>query len=512
MFLDAITSVFQPDILLYLILGVGSGIIIGALPGLTATMAVALILPLTFGMNAAGAMLLLIGVYKGAIYGGAIPAILLRTPGTPASAAAVQDGYAFSERGESGRALGIATVASFIGGIISVIVVILVAPQLATFALRFSAPEFFLLALFGLSIISTVSGGNMLKGVLVGLLGVFLSTIGIDAITGVSRFTFGNINLLNGVQFIPAMIGLFALSEVLTNIESMTGTPMTRQKVTKVIPNWTDMKAIFKTSGVAGLIGTFIGIIPGAGADIAAFVSYNFAKQTSKTPEKFGTGVTEGIASAEAGNNGLTGGALIPMLTLGIPGDAVTAILIGALTIQGLQPGPLLFTEHRTLMYTIFVGMILANIFMLLLGLSSLKLFSRVLSIPKSVLTPIIFILCIVGSFAINMNFFDVGIMMVFGVLGYLMKKLDFPIAPMVLGMILGPMAESNFRRALIMSSGSYSVFFASPISIAFILMTIISFVLPILRNAREKRAALAGGPATFVDEQGEVETDQFDN
>jgi len=498
--LEILGSVLQPTTLLFLILGVGSGIIIGALPGLTATMAVALILPLTFGMNAAVAMLMLIGVYKGAIYGGSISAILLRTPGSPASAATVMDGFSFSERGESGRALGIATVSSFVGGIISVIVVILVAPQLAQFALRFSAPEFFLLAVFGLSIISSVSGTHVAKGLLIGLFGILISMVGIDAITGFPRFTFGNVNLLSGIQFIPAMIGLFALSEVLSNIETISTSATSKQRVTRVIPTGSDIKTILRTGGISGLIGTFIGIIPGAGADIGAFVSYNFAKQTSRHPERFGTGITEGIASAEAGNNGVTGGALIPMLTLGIPGDAVTAILIGALTIQGLQPGPLLFTEHRPLMYSIFIGMIIANILVLILGLSSLKMFSKILSIPKNVLTPIIFILCIVGSYAINRNFFDVGVMMVFGVLGYLMKKLEFPIAPAVLGMILGPMAEANFRRALIMSSGDYGVFFSSPISIGFILLTLVTLVLPSIRNYRARRALVNAEVASIDD------------
>lgn len=480
---EVFSQIMDPMLLLYLFLGVAGGIFAGALPGLTATMSVALVLPLTFGMPPAAGILLLIGVYKGAIKGSAIPSILLKTPGTPASAATVMDGYEFAKRGEAGRALGISTTSSTLGGLISCVVVILVAPQLATFALRFSSPEFFLLAVFGLTIIASVSGKNMAKGVLVGFLGMLISMIGIDSVTGFSRYTFGNVNLLGGISFIPAMIGLFAMTEVFSNVEDLNQKTMKTQKVSKIIPNKSDLKAIFKTGGIHGVIGTIIGIIPGAGAEIAAFVSYSIAKQTSKNPEKFGTGVVEGIIAPESSSNAQTGGALIPMLTLGIPGDATTAVLIGALTIQGLQPGPLLFQEQPVLLYTIFVGMFIANIFMLILGLSTINIFTKILSIPKSILTPIIIILCVVGSYAINMNFFDVYVMFGFGLLGFFMKKLDVPIAPATIGLILGPMAERHFRTALIMSGGDMSIFVSSTISIVFILLIIGTLVLPIIKN-----------------------------
>ena len=473
----------SPLIFVLLFFGVAAGITIGVMPGLTATMAVALILPITFGMSASYGILLLIGVYKGAIFGGYIPAILLKTPGTPASAATAQDGYEFAKRGEAGRALGIGAVASFVGGIISVFFVILIAPQLARFALQFSSPEFFMLAVFGLTIISGVSGKSMTKGLLVGFLGIIISTIGIDIITGYTRYTFGNINLLGGVPFIPALIGLFAMSEALANVETIYQKTMEAQKVDRIIPTKEDLKRTYKSSGVAGVIGTFIGIVPGAGAEIAAFVTYNVAKQTAKKPEEFGTGVLEGIAAPESANNASTGGALIPMLTLGIPGDATTAILIGALTIQGLQPGPLLFQDHPVLVYTIFVGMLLANIFMLILGLSTVRLFSKVLAIPKTLLIPIIMILSIVGSYAINMNFFDIWVMMFFGILGYIFKKLDMPIAPITIGLVLGPLAERHFRTSLIMSGGELSIFFNSPIAIFFLVMSIVTIFLPILRK-----------------------------
>ena len=490
---DVFSQIMDPMLLLYLFLGVAGGIFAGALPGLTATMSVALVLPLTFGMPPAAGILLLIGVYKGAIKGSAIPSILLKTPGTPASAATVMDGYEFAKRGEAGRALGLSAIASTIGGLISCVVVILVAPQLARFALRFSSPEFFLLAVFGLTIIASVSGKNMAKGVLVGFLGMMLSMIGIDIVTGFSRYTFGNVNLLGGISFIPAMIGLFAMTEVFSNIEDLKQKVMKTQRVSNLIPNRQDLKSLFKTGGIHGVIGTFIGIIPGAGAEIAAFVSYSLAKQTSKNPEAFGTGIVEGVIAPESSSNAQTGGALIPMLTLGVPGDATTAVLIGALTIQGLQPGPLLFQDHPVLVYTIFVGMFIANVFMLLIGLTTINLFAKILSIPKSVLTPIIIILCVVGSFAINMNFFDVYVMFAFGVIGYFMKKLDVPIAPATIGLILGPMAERHFRTALIMSGGEMNIFFSSPISIVFIILIIGTLVLPFVRKRFAAKVAAAG-------------------
>ena len=479
MLLEVLTNVFTVQIFLFIIMGVFTGICIGSLPGLTATMGVALVLPLTFGMEATPGILLLIGVYVGAIYGGSISAILLRTPGTPAAAATVLDGYEFSKRGESGRALGISTISSFIGGVVSVMALWLISPQLAKLALRFNAPEFFLLAVFGLSIIASISGSSLAKGVLCGGLGIALSFIGIDGITGYPRFTFGNINLLSGMSFIPVMIGLFAMSQAFSTVENIFTTDEVSQKVTKVWPTKPDWKIILKTAPISGLIGTFIGIVPGAGAEIGAFVSYSQAKRFSNHPELFGTGIPEGIAAPEAGNNGVTGGALIPMLTMGVPGDAVAAILIGALTVQGLQPGPLLFTEHTTLVYSIFLGMFVANVTMLILGLSSLKFFVKILSIPKSILTPMIFVLCVVGSYAINTNFFDVGIMLFFGIIGYFMQKADVSVSPAVLGLILGPMAESNFRRALLMSEGSYSIFFASPIAWVFLILTIFTLVMP---------------------------------
>lgn len=474
MVLEVLQSAFHPLVLLYMVAGTMAGICIGALPGLTATMGVALLLPLTFGMDAVSGILMLLGIYVGAIYGGSISAILLHTPGTPASAATAIDGYEFTKRGEAGRALGIATMGSYVGGIVSCICLLLISPQLAKLALKFSSAEFFLLAVFGLCIISNISGKDIWKGLICGFLGILTASIGIDSVTSYIRFS-DNVNLLSGVQYIAVMIGLFAMSQAFETIEDIFSKDEVTVKVTKLLPTKEDMKTIMRTSTITGLIGTIIGIIPGAGADIGSFVGYNTAKGFSKNKELYGKGAPDAVAASEGGNNGVTGGALIPMLTLGVPGDAVAAIMIGALTIQGLTPGPMLFQENKVLVYTIFVGMFVANTCMVLLGFSCIRIFTKVLSVPKTVLTPIIFMLCVIGSYAMRNNLFDVGIMLFAGIVGYFLGKIKIPTSPAILGLILGPMAEKNFRTALLKSGGDYSVFVGTVICWFFIALILIS-------------------------------------
>ncbi len=491
---EALTIVLQPLVLLNILLGVGGGMCIGCLPGLTATMGVALVLPLTFGMNAANSILLLIGVYVGAIYGGSISAILLNTPGTPASAATALDGYKMASRGEAGRALGISTSSSFIGGMVSCIYLLLISPQLAKFALKFSSPEFFMLAVFGLCIISSISGKSMAKGILCGTLGILVATVGIDSITGTMRFTFNKMNLFSGINYIPVMIGLFAMSQAFISVEEMTQKSVVNQNVDHVFPKREDWGVIVKSGLGFGSLGTMVGCIPGAGADIAAFIAYGQAKNLSKTPDKFGSGLPEAIAAPEAANNGVTGGALIPMLTLGVPGDAVAAIMIGALTVQGLQPGPLLFQNNGPTVYAIFIGMFIANICMFILGINSVRLFTKVLSIPKQVLVPIIFLLCFVGSYALSNNIFDVVVMLVFGIIGYFLNKVNISSSPAVLGLILGPMAESHFRRSLLMSSGDVSTFLSTGICWFFFVLIIVSLGIPVVRSIRGSRIKKALG------------------
>lgn len=492
--LEIISSVLNPVVLLCTLGGVIMGISFGAMPGLTSTMGVCLLMPLTFSMGAAEGMLMLIGIFCGALYGGSITAILINTPGTPSAAATVLDGYPFTLRGEAGRALGISTLASFGGGIISGTVMILIAQKIAMVSLKFSAPESFALAFFGLSIIAGISGKSLVKGLMSGCLGILLSLIGIDNITAFTRYNFGSVYLMNGLSFIPVLVGLFAISQCFITCEDLF-TERPPAKATKnPFPSKSDLKTILPTIIRGGLTGTFIGIIPGAGGDISAFISYDMERRFSKHPELFGTGLPEGIAAPESSNNGTTGGALIPLLTLGIPGDANTAVMLGALQMHNLIPGPQLFMLHLDTVQTIFAGFILANIFVLILGFLAQPMFVKIVSIPKRVLIPVILVLCSIGSFAINNNFYDVLVMFIAGVIGYLLTKGGYPLSPIVLALILGQMCEGNMRRSLVMSKGSYSIFFSRPICAAFIIIALISLTWPIvkgiMRYSKERAAS----------------------
>ncbi len=482
----------SPSLVLVLVLGVGAGIMVGGLPGLTATMGVALLVPLTFGMPPVAALLMLVGVYVGAIYGGSVSAILLRTPGTPAAAATILDGFALAQQGKAGKALSTSTIASFIGGIVSALALTFIAPQLANFALRFSSPEYFALALLGLTVIASISGDSVVKGLIAGMFGLLLSLMGMDPLTGYARFTFDNINLLNGVSFVPVLIGLFAVSEALASVEQILQKTKVDFRFATQLLSWKEIRGISWTSVKSAVMGTMIGIMPGAGADIAAFVAYGEAKRSSKHPEKFGTGVLEGIAAPEAGNNGVTGGSMVPLLTLGIPGDATTAVMLGAFMMLGLRPGPMLFKENGDIVYAVFAGFLIANVLMLLYGLFGIKFFARILTVPRVLLTPIIFFLCVVGSYAINNSMFDVWVMMVFGLIGYLMQKLKFPLSPIVLALILGPMAEGEFRRALMMSQGNLSIFITRPISAILLAVVVISIVQTVVKQRKARLARLA--------------------
>ncbi len=474
--LNGLLTAFSPAVFPILIFGVVGGIVLGALPGLTATMGVAILLPFTFGMEPTAALVMLIGVYIGGIYGGSIAAILLKTPGTPASAATVLDGHTLAAKGQAARALSISAVASFTGGLISTIVLIAIAPLLANFALRFNAPEYFALALFGLTIIASVSSQNILKGLLAGTIGLLVSTVGLDPISSVPRFTFGVMDLYSGINVIPVLIGLFALSEALNQIEKIL-----KEKKAEVgkfdhkLLSKQDLKDMMPTAIKSGALGTSIGSVPGAGADISAFVCYNEAKRVAKDPDEFGKGSVRGLAAAEAGNNGVTGGSLVPLLTLGVPGDAVAAVLLGALIVQGLTPGPLLFAQNPDVVYGVFSSMLVANIVMLIVGLVGIRFFCRIIEVPKMLMIPIIIFLSVVGAYAINNSMFDVGIAISFGLLGFVLGKLEIPSSPILLAIILGPMAETNLRKALLMYDNSWSFLYERPIALAFVLLAIFS-------------------------------------
>lgn len=481
-------TALTPINLLAALLSVTIGIIIGALPGLSAAMGVALLIPITFGMSSSTGLITLAGVYCGAIFGGSISAILIRTPGTPAAAATAIDGYELTLKGKAGKALGTAVIASFIGGILSSISLYLFAPTLATLALKFGPAEYFWLSIFGLTIIAGASTKSITKGLLSGAIGLMISTIGMDPMLGEARFTFGIPSLLSGVPFTASLIGLFSMSQVLILAEKKikeSGSFIDFDD--KILLSRKELKQILPTTLRSTVIGNIIGILPGAGASIAAFIGYNEAKRFSKHKEEFGHGSIEGIAGAEAANNAVTGGSLIPTFTLGIPGESVTAVLLGGLLIQGLQPGPDLFTQHGAITYTFFAGFIVVNIFMLILGLTGSKIFAKISRVPDNYLIPIIFSLSVIGSYAIHNQMVDVAIMFVFGFIGYLVNKFELNSASIVLALILGPIGEAGLRRSIILNHGSISILFKSPVSIVLIILTIFSLFSPIVMNKLQK-------------------------
>ncbi|ASN06818.1 tripartite tricarboxylate transporter permease [Virgibacillus necropolis] len=486
--LYGIGNVFEWHIILAMIFGVAAGIVIGALPGLSATMGVALMLPLTFGMPPTAGMLLLIGIYCGGIYAGSVSAILLKTPGTAASAATVEDGFALAQQGKAHTALNLSIYASVAGGLISGFALLFFAPQIAKVALGFGPPEYFMLALFGLTIISSVSGNSISKGLIMGCLGVLVSTVGLDPITGGERFIFNTTFLLSGIDLVPALIGLFAISEVFNQIAKgsksiASGATLKKEKFS--IKDFLSLKKVIAKSSIIGVI---VGAIPGTGGTISAFISYNEAKRSSKKPEEFGKGSYEGIVASESSNNGTTGATLIPMMTLGIPGDVVTAVLLGGLMIQGLTPGPQLFTENADIVYTIMVGFILVNIIMLILAKMAIPWFAKITSIPSNVLMPIVLVLCLIGSYAVNNSLSSVGIAIFFGVIGYFLPKYGYSVTPMLIAIILGPLAEKSLRQSLILSDGSFMIFFQRPISILFLVFCLLSVFVPLLAKYKERR------------------------
>jgi len=464
--------------------GVLAGITVGALPGLTATMTVAILTPVTFTLAPEIGIALLLGVFVGGIYGGSITAILINTPGTPAAIATTFDGYPMTEKGEAGQALYMALFASVCGGLISAVILITIAPLLAKIALEFGPPEYFGLTVFGVSIIASVSGKRLSKGLMSGVIGILLSTVGMDGITGVPRFTFGSTNMLSGFNLIPVLIGVFAASEVFFQaqkppeiIEGFKG------KIGKIYMGFGKMKSYMLTIVRSSLIGTFIGVVPGTGGGIAAFVAYAESKRVAKHPEKYGTGEIDGVAAAESANNATTGGALVPMLTLGIPGDPVTAVLIGAFMIQGLQPGPLLFQQNARTVFALFAGLLIANMILFVLGMIGLRYYAKVANLPSQILGPIVLLFCFVGSYAVANSMVDVGAMLGMGVVGFFMRRYGFPGAPLVIGLILGPMVEKALRQSLALSNGDWSIFVKSPICASFIgLILFFSILLPIYR------------------------------
>ena len=482
--IELFREVLNIQVILFMLLGVAGGMAIGALPGLTATMGVAILVPFTFSMPPIQSLMLLIGIYVGAVQGGSIPAIMIRTPGTPAAAATSFDGYPLALAGQADRALSVALFASFFGGLFGTIVLAAAAPVISRFALMFGPAEYTTFGLFGLSIIVSISGQSLLKGFIAVTFGLILASIGLDPVSGVLRFTFGSIQLMDGLSFIPIMIGLFAVSEVISGVRDIKHVKKIAFHVRRTFPTFTEIRATLFTLIRSSVIGSFVGSLPGAGGDIAAFISYNEAKRTSKHPERFGKGEINGVAAAESANNAVCEGAMIPLLTLGIPGDSVTAVLIGAFMIQGLRPGPRLYAENPALVHAIILGFVLANILNYAVALIGARVFARLVSIKRSLLLPVILLLCILGSFGIRNAVFDVFVMLIFGIVGYIFQKRSVPLGPIVLALILGPMIERNFHRALVINAHNPSIFVTRPISLLFLILAILSVIssLTILR------------------------------
>ena len=475
--LAGLSLVGNVDAFLSLFIGIVVGVIGGAIPGLSATMAVALTLPFTFPMQPINGILLLLGVYKGGIFGGSIPAILIKTPCTPASSATILDGYPLAEKGQAGKALGMALWASCTADVVSNLSLILFAGWLASFALNFGPPEFFALIFFSLTIIAGVSGDSLLRGALAAMAGLILATVGLDLVYGTNRFTFGDSNLMGGLNFIAVLIGLFAIPEVIAMAWDPTGHLGKARSLGKSWVTFREYKDSFFSIIRGSMIGVILGSIPGIGAAPSAFLSYSEARRTSKNKANFGKGEIEGVAAAEAGNNGVAGATLIPLLALGVPGDVITAIIIGAFMIHGLQPGPMMFVLNVDIIYGLFIGLIVSSVMLFAVGSVAIRAFRYVADVPKRILMPAVLVLCIYGVFAVNNNMFDVGVMFVMGWLGYVMNRTRIPAAPFLIAFILGPLLEDNFRQSMLMSGGDMAVFVRGPITWAFWTFSLIALV-----------------------------------
>jgi len=479
----------------FLIIGVGAGIVVGAIPGLSGSTGIILMLPFLIYMDPAAALIMMSGLFCGSMFGGSISAVLISTPGTPSAAATVLDGYPLARKGQAGKALGVALIASTSGGIISALCLIFLAPQLAGIALKFGPSEYFALMIFGLTIMASVSSSSLTKGLLSGFFGILISMVGLNPTLGTERFTFGITRLLTGFSMMPVLIGLFAISEVLNQLELLNEGKIVRiphtDKIGAILPSWKEMKGLWKVILGSSLLGTLIGIIPATGGSIASFMAYNEAKRFSKDPDSFGKGNLAGIAAPEAANNGTTGGAMIPLITLGIPGDVVTAVMLGALMIIGVQPGPLLFSQSPRIVNALFMGFLLAQFLVLGMGYLSIKASHHILRVPLGILYPIILCLCLLGAFALGNSVYDVVLAVVFGVIGYFMKKYGFSAPAVILGIILGPIAEQELSRALIISHGDWTVLFRSPLSIMFYVFAVLSVAYS-LRDFRKKKHARA--------------------
>jgi len=474
-----VISWFDPELLLLTAIGTLAGIYVGAIPGLSVTMAASILISFTFKWHTNEALALISGVYMGGVYGGSRTAILLNIPGAPSAIATAIDGYPLARAGKAGEAIGLSTVMSVIGGFIGIFALAIAAPAISEFAILFQSRDYFLLGLIGILLVGTLSGESFAKGVFAGALGVLIGMVGLDPLTAQGRFTFDSISLMGGIPYVVAMIGFFGVAEALVQIHDL-NKDVVRQKIDRIIPTLSAVRKHFWLMVRSSSLGTMIGALPGTGGDIAALLAYDHAKRSTKSPDvPFGEGAQEGLVAPEAANNAAVGGAFIPMLTLGIPGDAVTAIIIGALYIHGLKPGPLLMIETPHIFWFMVGNLVLANIFLAIFGLTGIRIFTKIVECPKAILIPLILVLSAVGSYAIQNNPVHIYWMLLFGVMGYFLKIYGYQVGPVILGVILGPMMDTNYRRAMIGAQGDVSVFFyefvshpiSSVLTLAFVLL-----------------------------------------
>jgi len=480
-FINGFISLGDPQLLLVLLVSTLGGVVIGALPGLNATNGAALLLPFTLSMEAIPAIASLVAIYCSATFAGAITAILINTPGTPASATTCLDGYPLAQRGEAGRALGLAVVSSTIGGVLSVICLMMAAPLLARMAYHFTPPEYFALTLFGMSMLASIGEGSPLKNLISGTFGVFLALVGVDMLTSVERFTFGSHDLYDGIGFVPVMIGIFGISELIVQASSLDKRKERVSMKAVQLPTRDDYRQVWKTILRSSGIGIFIGILPAEGATVASMIGYNEAKRWSKTPEQFGKGAIEGIAGSEAANNAATGGAMVPTLALGIPGSATAAVILAGLMVHGIRPGPSMFTEQANFAYTIFWSMMLVNLLFLVVGLTGAKIFARITLIPTQVLWPCVFMVSIVGAYALDQSMFDVWIVLISGIIGFFMRRYGFSVVPLAIGLILGEMLEQRLGQSMVMLDEKWWLMFTRPLALLFFCLTIAALFGPVL-------------------------------
>ncbi len=485
-----LTQASLPWSLVATAIGALLGLVVGMIPGMTISSGIIIVLPLTFRLDPTISIALLLGLYVGGMMGGSFSAILLNIPGTPSASATLVDGHPMALRGEAGKALGVSILSGFTGGMFSFFCLFLIAPVLADIALGFRAADLFSLVFFGLTIICGFAAKSLVKGLLSAAIGLLIVTVGQDPVMGTARFTFGDADMLGGVHFLTAMIGLFAIPQLVDNLRPGVGaragrTP--RARFGALLPSRAELKRMLRPVSIGSITGAFLGILPGVGGPIAAFISYDYTRKTSRDPEAYGKGLLEGVAAPESANNAVTGGALIPMMTLGIPGDPVTAILIGALLVHGLAPGPLLFMERADFAYTVIFSFFWANIFNVIIALAGLRLLVRLLALPKSLLMPAIALFCVIGSYALRNSFFDVYVMFFFGLIGLAMRWVGMPVVPLLLALVLGAQLEEHLRVALTASKGDISVFFTSPYSLFFLCLSAISIAWPFLAARRRK-------------------------